>query len=107
MTDVYFVYVTVPEPEVAKTIARNVVEEGFAACANVFPHVTSYFIWQGSLDEVQEVVLVLKTTQHMFKKLEARIRGLHPNKCPCIVALPIVEGAADFVNWVHGSVRPA
>lgn len=107
MTDVYFVYVTVPDPELAKTMGRSVVEEGFAACANVMPHVTSYFIWQGCVQEEHESVLVLKTTQHMFKKLEARLRGLHPNKCPCIVALPVAEGAADFINWVHGSVRTA
>ncbi|MDD3182691.1 MAG: divalent-cation tolerance protein CutA [Alphaproteobacteria bacterium] len=107
MTDVYFVYVTVPEIELAKTIARCVVEEGFAACANVIPHVTSYYIWQGSLEEANEVIIVLKTTHHMFEKLEARIRGLHPNKCPCIVAANLAEGAADFVNWIHDSVRPA
>ena len=107
MTDLLFVYVTVPELSVAKTIARSVVEEGFAACANVIPHVTSFYIWQGTLDEAQEVVLVIKTTQHMFPKLEARIRGLHPSKCPCIVAMNIDEGAADYVNWVRESVRLA
>lgn len=107
MTDVYFVYVTVPDAAVAKTIARNVVEEGFAACANIIPRVSSFYIWQGTLEEAEEVVIILKTTQHMFKKLEARIRGLHPAECPCIVAMALADGAADFINWVHGSIRPA
>lgn len=107
MTDVILVYATVPDLELAKTMARSVVEEGFAACANVIPHMTAFYIWQGTLEEDHETVLILKTTQHMFKKLEARIRGLHPSKCPCIVAVNIVDGAADYVNWIHESVRPA
>lgn len=106
MTDVYFVYVTVPDQQTARTMAQSVVEEGFAACVNIIPHVTSFYLWQGSVEESQEVVLVIKTTQHMFKKLETRIRGLHPNKCPCIVAMLLADGAADYINWVHGCVRP-
>lgn len=107
MTDVLFVYVTVPDLATAKQIGRCAVEENFAACANIIPGVTSISDWQGTVDETDEVVLILKTTVHLFRKLEARIRGLHPYQTPCIVGLSVAIGAADFINWIHSSTRPA
>jgi len=107
MTDILFVYVTVPELSVAKAIAHCVVEENFAACVNILPQVTSVSNWQGTVEETDEIIMVLKTPAHMFHKLESRIRGLHPYKTPCIVGLPISIGAADFLNWVHSSTRQA
>ncbi|MGE4350895.1 MAG: divalent-cation tolerance protein CutA [Bdellovibrionales bacterium] len=107
MTDVSFVYVTVPDLEQAKTIGRCVVEEGFAACANIIPHVLSYSNWQGTVDETQEAILILKTSRHLFEQLEARIKGLHSYECPCIIEIAVTQGAADFLNWVHSSVRPS
>lgn len=107
MTDILFVYVTVPDIDVAKAIGRCVVEENFAACVNIIPHVVTISDWQGTVEETPEVVMMLKTRVHLFHKLEARIRGLHPYKTPCIVGLPVSIGAADFLNWVHSSTRPA
>jgi len=105
MTDILFVYVTVPKKDIAIAIAHCVVEENFAACANIVPGVTSVYSWQGKVEEAEEVILILKTTVPLFHKLETRIRGLHPHETPCIVGLPVTVGAADFLNWVHASTR--
>lgn len=105
MTDVLFVYVTAPSQEIAKTIAMAVVEEGTAACVNIIGPISSVFSWQGKVEEASEFAMVMKTTQAIYHKLEARIRSLHPYDCPCIIALPVSAGSATFLNWIHASTR--
>jgi periplasmic divalent cation tolerance protein len=97
---VMFVYVTAADGEEAKRIGRQVVEERLAACANILPGATSIFCWQGKLEEASETVLILKTTERMLEPLIGRVKSLHSYDCPCIEALPVVEGNRDFLEWV-------
>lgn len=97
---VMFVYVTTGDREEALSIGRRVVEEEFAACANILPGMTSVFRWQGKLEEAEEVMLILKTTEEKLERLIARVKSLHSYDCACIEALPVVEGNRDFLEWV-------
>ena len=97
---VIFVYVTASDSDEARQIGRQAVEEQLAACANILPGVTSIFRWQGKLEEAGEVVLILKTTEEKLEQLIGRVKALHSYDCPCIEALPVVEGNRDFLEWV-------
>ena len=97
---VMFVYVTVSDIDEAKAIGRTLVAEQLAACANILPGATSIFRWQGKLEEASEAVLILKTTEQRLDSLIARAKALHSYDCPCIEALPVVEGNRDFLEWV-------
>ncbi len=94
------IYVTAPSHEEAEKIAKAVVTEQLAACANILDNVTSIFHWEGKLCRENESVLILKTTEKQVEKLSGRIKELHSYDCPCIVALPIESGNPDFLNWV-------
>lgn len=97
---VMFVYVTTADVEEAKTLGRKLVEEQLAACANILPGATSIFRWQGKVEEAAEAVLILKTTEQKLEQLIGRAKSLHSYDCPCIEALPVVEGNRDFLEWV-------
>jgi len=97
---VMFVYVTAADTEEAKKIGRQLVEEQLAACANILPGATSIFRWQGKVEEAGEAVLILKTTEQKLERLIERAKALHSYDCPCIEALPVVEGNRDFLEWV-------
>lgn len=97
---VMFVYVTASDRDEAKAIGRRLVEERLAACANILPGATSVFRWDGKLEEAEEAVLVLKTTEQKLDALIARTKALHSYDCPCVEALPVVEGNRDFLEWV-------
>jgi periplasmic divalent cation tolerance protein len=97
---IMFVYVTAADGEEAKRIGRQVVEEELAACANILPGATSIFRWQGKLEEAPETILILKTTEQKLEPLISRVKSLHSYDCPCIEALPVVEGNRDFLEWV-------
>ena len=105
MSDLLFVYITAPDLEVAKTIARALVEERLAACANILPLGESLYHWQGKVEEAREVALILKTQAVLFDKLAARCRELHPYDCPCIVGLPLAAGTSEYLSWIRAETN--
>ena len=98
--DTFFVYVTAVDATEAELIARTVVGERLAACANLLGAIKSIYWWNGEVCEGEEVALVLKTSAERKSGLIDRIKQLHSYDCPCIVCLPIADGNPDFLNWV-------
>ena len=50
--------------------------------------------------------LIAKTDDDRFEALAARVRALHSYETPCIVALPVARGDADFLAWITESTHP-
>jgi periplasmic divalent cation tolerance protein len=98
--DACFVYVTVSDEAEAKTIARTVVNERLAACANLLGPIQSVYWWDGKVCDGTEAAVVLKTSADRQDELIERIRSLHSYECPCMVCLPIAAGNADFLSWI-------
>lgn len=93
-------YATAPTKDEALRIARTIVDERLAACANVIPGVTSMYWWEGSVQEDVEAVIVMKTRGDLVQALTSRVRDLHSYQCPCVVAVPIEGGNAEFLAWI-------
>ena len=91
--------------EEARTIARAVVEERFAACANIGGAVHSIYHWQGTIEEAGEVAASFKTTAGMAGALIARIAELHSYEVPCVYSSPFEQVAAACADWVEANVR--
>ncbi len=100
MTDACTVYVTTESEAEALMIARAVVGERLAACANILPSITAVYHWDGKVNEGGEAALLLKTRRALYDRLEARIRELHSYDNPCIVLWPIDAGSRDYLNWI-------
>jgi periplasmic divalent cation tolerance protein len=99
------VFVTVGSAEEAARIGRAVVDERLAACANLVPAVASTYWWQGSVEQADEVLLILKTRQELLEAVTARVRSLHSYTIPEVIALPIVAGNPAYLAWIDDSVR--
>lgn len=99
------IYFTAPDHETALSLARALVGERLAACANILGAMTSVYWWDGKLNEDPEVALVLKTRADLVERLVARARELHPYTCPCVVALPIEAGNPPFLDWIDAETR--
>jgi periplasmic divalent cation tolerance protein len=98
--DYCVILVTAPSEDVAAEIAKTVVEERLAACANIVRGVRSIYRWQGKVEDEAEVLMVIKTRHELFEQLAGRVRRLHPYSVPEVIALPIVEGLADYTRWI-------
>lgn len=98
--DIRLVYCTFADEEEARTIARTVVREQLAACANILAASTSIFHWQGALTEKSEVPVLFKTALPQSKALVARIVHLHSYDEPAMLVLPVEYCPPSFRAWV-------
>jgi periplasmic divalent cation tolerance protein len=89
----------------AQRLGRALVEERLAACVNVIPGMSSCYWWQGKIEEGRETVLIAKTRHALLERLTARVKALHSYTVPCVVALPIVGGNADYLRWIEEETR--
>lgn len=96
-----FIYITAPNSDEATRIGRALVEERLVACVNILPGMTSIYHWQGELEQANEAVMIAKTRQDLVEPLIARVKALHSYECPCIIALPIDAGNADYLAWIQ------
>lgn len=98
--DLVIVYTTFPDQEAAETICKSLVEDRFAACANIFPSITAIYEWQGSLGVDQECAAFLKTSSSKVGSLSERLKVVHPYETPAIVELPASGVDEDYLAWV-------
>ncbi len=105
MTPVIVVLVTVSSEQEAETIATALLEERLAACVNVTGPVRSLYRWEGHIADDQEWQLIIKTRARLFDALATRVRALHPYAVPEIIALPVLAGTADYVNWIQDETQ--
>lgn len=98
--DTLLVYTSMPDRAAALDLARALVSRRLAACVNVLDGCTSVYRWRGAVEEASEVPLMLKTRGARYAEVEATIRALHPYELPEIVAVPVVRGLPDYLEWV-------
>lgn len=101
----FMVWITVPNEEEGERIAKTLIEEQLVACANLVPHVRSFFVWENTFSEEKEVLLILKTRASLFHNLEKRVREIHSYKVPEIIATPIERGFQPYLEWVSQSTK--
>lgn len=94
------VLVTAPGGEEAARIARALVEERLAACANIISGVRSIYTWQGKVEDDTEVLMVIKTREPLFDALARRVAELHTYEVPEVIAMPIARGAEAYLRWM-------
>jgi periplasmic divalent cation tolerance protein len=99
---VIVVFSTFPTEDKAAEIARTLVSEGHAACANLVPPVRSIYRWQGQICDERETLAIIKTTRERFEALRERLVALHPYEVPEVIAVPVEAGHAPYLAWVSG-----
>ena len=102
MTDKCLVLVTCASATEARRIARAVVEQRLAACANILPGaVTSIYRWKGNVESARERLLLIKTSRKRLTKLQVEVERLHSYEVPEFIALPIVAGSRAYLAWLE------
>lgn len=98
------VYAVFANGEEAEAIARKVVEERLAACANLLGACRSIYIWEEEIHESDEVAAIFKTTAARADALIGRICELHSYDVPCVALWPVAKVLASYGDWVEGSL---
>ncbi len=92
--------VTTGSGEEARRLARRLLEQKKAACVNIVPGVSSLFWWQGEISSDEENLLVIKTRAELLDEVVALVRQVHSYDVPEIIALPVVGGNREYLEWI-------
>jgi periplasmic divalent cation tolerance protein len=92
---------TFPDIETARRIARQLVTENLAACANIVPAVESIYRWQDKIENAQETLVFFKTTAARYAAFQDRLKSLHPYDVPEIICFRIADGLPEYLRWVE------
>jgi periplasmic divalent cation tolerance protein len=98
--------VTAPQGN-AHAIAVTIVERELAACVNIVPLVQSVYRWEGKVQEDEEALLAIKTTNGAVSRLDELLRAIHPYGNFELVALDVVAGSERYLEWIGSSVGSA
>ncbi len=103
--DIHIIYMTFGNKEEARRIGKVLVEERLVACINIYDAINSLYIWDGALQDDQEISAIVKTTAANVSAVIERVKALHSYDCPCIAALSLVGGNSEFLDWIRGMVQ--
>ena len=99
-THVLLAISTFPDAETANHVAKTLITEKFAACANLMPAVHSIYRWKEKVETAGEVMVFFKTTQDRQAAFQEKLRSLHPYEVPEIIFISVETGFPDYLNWV-------
>jgi periplasmic divalent cation tolerance protein len=105
MTDKIVILSTCSTEEEAERIARLLLDDQLAACVSVIPRMRSFYHWKGAIESAGECLLLIKSSRELFDAVRARLEAAHSYEVPEVLALPVVEGAANYMNWLGANLR--
>jgi periplasmic divalent cation tolerance protein len=105
--DHVMVFITATDGEEADRLARRLLEERLAACVNIVAGADSRFWWKGRLDKARESLLIVKTRGRLLADVIDAVKKSHSYDVPEIIALPIIGGSREYLDWIDEAVRPA
>lgn len=95
------VLITAPSREVGDGIADALLDDKLVACVNIIPAINSFYWWQGDKLSDEEVLLIAKSRTELFHEgIVPAVRASHPYDVPEIIALPILMGSQDYLDWI-------
>jgi periplasmic divalent cation tolerance protein len=101
----WLVATTVASHEQATALARTMVGQRLAACAQI-SRIESYYRWHDAVEHDDEYRIVFKTRAAAYAALEAAIRAQHPYELPAIHAWAATAAYGPYADWVEQCSQP-
>jgi len=71
------VYTTWPSIVEAERAGRTIVERRLAACVNILPGMISHYWWEGKIERVEEVLMIIKTRAALAEPVRGAVKEVH------------------------------
>ena len=88
----------------ADQLARHLLEQRLAACISLLP-ITSHYRWQETLQQEQEVQMIIKTSAEQLPRLLEVVTHQHSYEVPELVVLE-ARAVGSYGEWLLDAVKP-
>lgn len=85
----------------AVSVLRTLLEERLIACGTILPKAHSFYHWQDNIEEAEEVVVWIKTVQHLLSSCQERLVTLHPYEVPELIVLEPTAVGKAYQRWLE------
>lgn len=101
---VLVVITTVGTEEQAVEIAEELLGRRHAACVNIIQVPRTIYRWKGKVCRDSELLLMIKTTDEEYDRVEATIKELHDYELPEVLGFQVSRISADFLPWITAAL---
>ena len=106
MLEPILVMTNFPDKKGAVALAEALIAQHLAACVNVLSPCTSIYHWQGNVESVDEIPVLIKTLQQHYDQVEQLIKMMHPYELPEVIMVPILNGLPAYLQWIANETQP-
>ncbi|XP_051022754.1 protein CutA homolog [Acomys russatus] len=99
------VLVNCPNEQIARDIARAILDKKMAASVNILPKTSSLYFWKGEIEEATEILLLIKTKTSKVSRLSTYMRLAHPFEMPEVFSIPMDQGDARYLKWLEEAMK--
>jgi periplasmic divalent cation tolerance protein len=96
-------FLTCPDTVEADTITKVLFKKNLIACVKQ-SSVYSTYKWQGKIENNEEILLIMDTTEDKFSAIEKEIQKVHSYKQFVLAAYPIIKSSAGVEKWLKESL---
>lgn len=100
----FLIFTTLHQKEDAVKIGKGLLKQRLIACYNLFPVESAYW-WKGKIEDDNETLMILKTKETNFKKIEAYIKKHSGYEVPKIVAQKASKVNRPYLNWINEETK--
>ena len=91
-------YIPCDLKKTAQTLAKKMLHEKLAGCAQIFP-VQSLYLWDNKVNDTSEFILILKTVKSKVKELKKLLESSHPYETPAILNT-VMDVNKSYYQWM-------
>lgn len=99
MTDYILIQTTTDNDEWTTKLVKALLENKISADVQI-ARIDSHYWWNNSIQNKAESLLSIKTRAELIKKAEEVIKTCSEYEVPQIIAIPIIAGSLDYLDWI-------
>lgn len=99
------ILITTSSKQEAENIINELLTLKLIACANIINDIKSFFWWKDRVENASECLIILKSDEKYFSEIEKIVKSIHSYEVPEIIALPIVIGSREYMDWINKTIK--
>lgn len=101
MTEPCEVVITAPDTDWLIEFTRRLVGARLCASGQTIETIRSIYQWRGEVRDAREARVALRTRTDLVETIVQRVKDEHPYEVPSVIALPIIGGNPDYLDWIR------
>ncbi len=93
---------TFEDKQQAHDLAKLLLDEHLISCAQV-SEISSMYHWKGEIVDTTEYIVTMKSKESLYQQIENIIKSNHTYDVPQIIALPIIHGSKEYLEWIDNT----